>query len=431
MRVWACDSTYNVPYLFSRLQFAILYLVYPAVSCDTLKGIAAQDNLASWDVSEFPVLEYSKKDVIRAGKALREDVFWDASREDEIRQIFRVANSWRASHAFPMARMRAQLHGRMSALGLKGLTAARLKQMASIRAKLSRINSNLRQMQDLGGCRAVVSNISDAKSLVDSVREKLSQNLKRESPYMEKPRNSGYRSHHMVFEFVPSREDEEDFRGRLIEIQIRSRLQHSWATAVEAVGLYRDENLKAEVGDAKWLRLFRLMSDELSFSEGFKGLEHDRSDRIAEIVQLESETEASRHLDAISHAVSGIDRMVREKNYKPRYGFIVYDHKQKSVEVKYLGSPDQITAAYENIEGGSDQSAKSAVVVEVDKIENLKRAYPNYFGDVQLFKNNLSIVTKGEVVKEYSLPPIETVPPPPREIPDDSWLRYPSRRRWD
>lgn len=77
-------------------------------------------------MSEFPQLEYSKNDVKRAGKDLEEKLLWTPETENDIRRTFRIANSWLASHAFPMARMRAELHGQMSALKTRGLTAARL-----------------------------------------------------------------------------------------------------------------------------------------------------------------------------------------------------------------------------------------------------------------------------------------------------------------
>jgi hypothetical protein len=37
------------------------------------------------------------------------------------------------------------------------------------------------------------------------------------------------------------------------------------------------------------------------------------------------------------------------------------------------------------------------VLVEVDKLDNLERSYPNYFGDVQIFKEQLRLVTKGKL----------------------------------
>jgi hypothetical protein len=59
----------------------------------------------------------------------------------------------------------------------------------------------------------------------------------------------------MVYKFRGSGE-EAVYNGRRVEVQVRTQLQHSWATAVEAVGLFRREDLKAGRGDLDWLRLF-------------------------------------------------------------------------------------------------------------------------------------------------------------------------------
>ena len=61
--------------------------------------------------------------------------------------------------------------------------------------------------------------------------------------YVTKGKDDGYRSYHVVFDFQ-SRDHEAAFDGRRVEVQVRTWLQHSWATAVEAVGLFRRENLK-------------------------------------------------------------------------------------------------------------------------------------------------------------------------------------------
>lgn len=385
-------------------------------------------------MSEYPQLEFSKKDVVRAGNALKGRLDWNSDSEAEIRRVFSIANSWRASHAFPMHRMRAELHGRMSALKLKGLTAARLKQMPSIRSKLNRIDSNLRQLQDLGGCRAVVPGVDQARQLVTEIIEKFPHALRRQDAYMDAPRDSGYRSHHIVFAFQPRDRSESGYDGRLIEMQIRSRLQHSWATAVEAVGLYRSENLKAGIGSCDWLRLFELMSLEFAASEGCAYALDGSNSRAKEIVDLNDRLSATQTLDALSHAVSDLDRIEHDRHHKPRYCMITYDHRARQVSVRYLYSPAKLDSIMEN---GGDPSAEpdrySMVIVELDKIENLKEAYPNYFGDVQLFRSSLAEVVNGRPVKEYSLPPIERVPPPPRQIADDSWLRFPRRRnrRWE
>ena len=63
------------------------------------------------------------------------------------------------------------------------------------------------------------------------------------------------------------------------------------------------------------------------------------------------------------------------------------------------------------------------MLVEADKVDGLKKAYPNYFGDVQLFKRQLSNVVSGKDVREYVIKPHRVEPLEPRGLPDLSWFR--------
>lgn len=47
-------------------------------------------------------------------------------------------------------------------------------------------------------------------------------------------------------------------------MQIRSKIQHSWATAVEVVGAFTKQALKASAGDPRWLDFFKYTSVEFS-----------------------------------------------------------------------------------------------------------------------------------------------------------------------
>lgn len=379
---------------------------------------------------EFPKLNYTMKEVVRAGESLKGKLVWSTENQDEIQKIFAIANNWRASHAAPMAILRAELHGRMSHLKLKGLTAARLKQMSSIRSKLNRIEGNLRQLQDLGGCRAVVPTIEHARQLVSEMVDKSPHLLRRQDHYMDIPRSSGYRSHHLIFAFKPREDKEVSYDGRLIEMQIRSRLQHSWATAVEAVGLYLRENLKAGVGSSEWLRLFELMSVEMAATEGCDYAKDGEVKRRAEIADLNASLDAIQKLESLSVGVLTLDRIAHDRHHKPPFVQIKYDHQKRTVDVKRINGPAKIGGALETFSSTSENGRYSSVIVEVGRIEDLKNAYPNYFGDVQLFKGSLSEVVNGRPVKEYTVPPVERVPPAPKEVPDYTWFRNASRRNW-
>jgi hypothetical protein len=116
--------------------------------------------IAAMKDSEYPVPCYSKNKVVKAGEALRGKLV-TGEVTPEIVEIFRAAYNWRDAHAYPMRRIRFELAAKAKRVHAKGITAARLKRMQSIRKKLRRINSTLVQIQDLGGCRAILYSMAD------------------------------------------------------------------------------------------------------------------------------------------------------------------------------------------------------------------------------------------------------------------------------
>jgi hypothetical protein len=389
------------------------------------------DQLDIGSVREFPRFGYSMKDVRRAGEVIAGELPWTDENQPEIRDAFQVANNWRDVHAYPMRSVRLQLAWYMRHCHIDGVTAARLKRMQAIRRKLRRLNMTMNQLQDLGGCRAILPSIADVHNLVGVLRERSRHTVRAENNYISEPKKDGYRSHHLMFSYV-GKGDATFFDGRRVEVQIRTRLQHSWATAVEAVGLLRREDLKGNQGNPKWLRLFKLMSAEFAVAEGCPEPPDVPSQiaRVAEIKALDIELGAIKTLDEISYAVRWTDEAVHP-NFQPTYYLIEFDNVTREVSIIPSSAPLWAVEAYGTAESGDNRTgvdSKNIVLVEADKIENLKNAYPNYFGDVQLFKMQLKNIVKGKGAKEYIVKPQETVVPRPRENPDTGWLKR--RIRW-
>lgn len=204
-------------------------------------------------VADFPSFDYSMKEVKRAGELIAGSL----PLGPEALHSFKIANNWRESHAYPMRSVRHQIIAYMRLLGIPGVTGSRLKRMQAIRRKLNRLGLHLNQLQDLGGCRAIVPKIDDVKSLIEALREKSRHDLRGiGNDYITSPKPDGYRSHHLIFTYC-GLGAAHSFTGRRIEVQIRTQLQHSWATAVEAVGLIRNEYLKGNQGSGDWLRFFQ------------------------------------------------------------------------------------------------------------------------------------------------------------------------------
>lgn len=123
-------------------------------------------------MADFPRFECSMRQVLRAGEALKGDLIWSEEKAEEFYEIFRIANNWRDSHAYPMRSLRHEIIARMRVLDVQGITAARLKRMRSIRKKLRTISATLNQIQDLGGCRVILTSIDEVNRLIEEMNNK-------------------------------------------------------------------------------------------------------------------------------------------------------------------------------------------------------------------------------------------------------------------
>ena len=74
--------------------------------------------------------------------------------------------NWRSAHSYPLNALHTTLRNRTLRVDFTALTAQRLKRLNSNLRKLRwRDTMQMSQMQDVGGCRAVVSNLTRLMAL--------------------------------------------------------------------------------------------------------------------------------------------------------------------------------------------------------------------------------------------------------------------------
>jgi hypothetical protein len=330
----------------------------------------------------WTTLDYSKGQVDAAGRLLASGV----GTPEEIDTALEVLNNWRAVHSFPLNTIQMGLRTRARRIYEPALVAQRLKRVPSIVLKLQRFSSmNLSRMQDIGGCRAILESVNQVRKLRAAyARSEQQHQFVSEKDYISEPKASGYRGIHLVYRYHSDRNP--DYNGRAIEIQLRTRLQHAWATAVETVGTFLQQSLKSSEGSEKWLRFFALTGSAFALTERTEAVPdtpQDPQELIDSVRGIESELDVRKRLGAYGEALKIAEDTQMAKAY---YFLLSLTPSQEALSV-FGYQKDQLERAtdhYLQIEKTLAPGAQ-AVLVAVESLSALKKSYPNYFLDTQVF----------------------------------------------
>jgi putative GTP pyrophosphokinase len=272
----------------------------------------------------------------------------------------------------------------------------RLKRMPTIIDKLRREPTmQPTTMQDIGGVRAVLRDVGEVNKLVLQYRDsRFKHELCSEDDYITKPKQSGYRGVHLIYKYNNDRNNSYD--GLLLELQIRTKLEHSWATAVEVMGTFTGEALKSSQGSKEWLNFFALTSSAFAFLEnrprvpGFERM--SKPETFEAVKQTEKALDVKRKMIALPVAV---EKIITTRTHRPQtshYHLIILDSQNKKVFLESFGRDylTDATAAYAKYEERAAKGEKIEPVLV--SATQLNRAYPNFFLNAQEFLKNLNRV---------------------------------------
>jgi hypothetical protein len=331
--------------------------------------------------------QYSHWQVDRSGDALISSVVLDGVTLDTI-------NNWRASHAFPLQCLKMTLLARARKIYPNAMVAQRLKRLQSISVKLgNNKNMKLSKMNDLGGCRAVLRSAAEVQRLVRLYEKSAIKNPNKRAEFVKKydyisqPKEDGYRSIHLVYKYRTASKKHRPYNGLRIEIQIRTRLQHAWATAVETVSTFTGRSLRSGIGDSNWKRFFALMGTAIALREKrpvVPGIPSEKQALVNELRALYHGLKVGTALSGWSAAVN----MLKDRPGKADSYLLTLDANDFTINIQGFGVGERAMAtqayslAEKDVEGKTNMQV---VLVSVDSVRDLRRAYPNYFLDTRAF----------------------------------------------
>lgn len=354
-------------------------------------------------------LRFSKNKIKKASKDIRK-----AADGEERKLAIEKIQNFREYHLYPLMLMKNHLVRTSRKVNKAIIVARRLKRLPTIIDKLERntLDGNsensieLTRMQDIAGCRAIVQNSKDLFALkARLLASKSVHKVIREKHYLI-PKESGYGGVHLIYSCYENQKEAHPWRTAKVEVQLRTKLQHAWATSLEIIDTLEHTNLKtSHFGSLAWRRYFSLVGMLVSHEEGFNKLNEkdlfevrcqlfgsfgvfypklkgvscylgviEKLGKYAMAINLSTDKKAL----AATKNKSGLFLILMK--------WILKKGKNKlNVELMFFSDAESSMALEHYNDAELDKGIHLAVLLSVSDAKTLKQAYPNYFGSTKVF----------------------------------------------
>lgn len=320
-----------------------------------------------------------------------------------------ILDNWRAIHKYPLHIFKKRLKSVSEKISKDSLAVQRLKRLPSIIKKLQRrYNGNkptmkLSQMQDIAGCRVVMKNVDLARKLYKEgyIRGDLKHKKVNEKDYITNPKVDGYRSIHLIYRYKSDKEGKKSYNGLLVEVQIRSKLQHLWATAIETVDFFTRQAIKSNEGQKEWMDFFKLVSSAFAIMEDTPLVPNtptNKQELYLQIKRKELDLQVIKVMSGWAQAVQVFEKAYKEK---PNLQFFLLElnitGEKLNITGYTKGQEEKAISDYSNAEKRNQGKKEyDVVLVGVDATNDLRKAYPNYFADTNEFLKKLK-----QIIQDY------------------------------
>lgn len=339
---------------------------------------------------------YTKEQVNKAGKALA-----SGNLESVATHIWalEVLNNWRAIHGYPLNNFQNRL--RVCAQGVcpDVLVAQRIKRVTSIIRKLNEIKGMVvGRMQDIAGCRAIVQDTNQIYKLYNDFyyfdKETNSGGYGAHKQigvddYIETPKvRDGYRSLHLKYEYQSKKNSIHN--GLKVEIQLRTRLQHAWATAVETVQTFTGETIKGGRIKNDWGSFFRLVSSAFALMELTNPVDVNKDHNVDYLRQEIKNYMDKLRVENVLHTYGETIRITVGDNSISPVAYWLLSLYPKTGELAIVGfEKGEFNSAMKTLVDEERNIDTNTVLVGANSLKDLRKSYPNYYLDTTYFMESI------------------------------------------
>ncbi|MCH2534091.1 MAG: RelA/SpoT domain-containing protein [Bdellovibrionales bacterium] len=237
-----------------------------------------------------------------------------------------------------------------------------------------------------------MDNVDEVYKLLELYKKSKSKHrLNSLHDYIDNPKSDGYRSIHLVYKLKKE-------PTIFLEIQMRSKLQHMWATGVEVFGTLQNSSFKSGQGNKKWLEFFALLSSVFALFEGKpilkKHRKYSKNELLKKIKHLNHELKVLENLNVYTAVYKTVAKKM-SSGRKGKYQLVVLDSREKTISYKTFGTIhfDEAANLYLELEQKHlNDDQVNIVLVNTGDIKKLEVSYPNYFMDTKELVQKISLI---------------------------------------
>lgn len=348
------------------------------------------------DESASEDFSYSNNAVKKSGRRLRK-------KEGDLKSATTTIQQFRAAHEKPLNTI-AYLIGRCCReLGIDVKPVTRLKRLETIIDKLQRksLDGNtanatcVTNMNDIGGCRVIfpdLMSLDQVRYQLQGTIEKVGRvRIKDIDNYIAnpKPNDCGYRSLHVIYRY-----DHASGKRFNIEAQLRTSLQHLWATTVEIVDILERTKIKTHSHSSneykndlqiKWEELLSIMSRYIADAEGAIELNKDEKGQFSiRLNELNNEINALSRLKTFKILSEKVEACCDDKT--EHVLLIIDENSLVQIFSDEFENYSQAISVYNAAEKMTrSQPSINTLLISTKNMGQLSEAYPNYLGDCASF----------------------------------------------
>lgn len=263
----------------------------------------------------------------------------------------------------------------------------RIKRIDTIVEKLHRFyknpngKMNLSRMWDIAGCRCIFNTTDEERlyKLLKKIQKEYGKDCK-VNDYVIEPKDSGYRSIHI---YVKDHQTQKP-----IEIQIRNKEQHNWATLVEIVDLLYGTKNKERGAVSRLGRFLYLYSKAEDLTK----------EEFAEMIKIERRAKVFETMsNVLTRNYLHIRRQWLKQKTRGNY-FVITANKRGSEIVSYQTFKEAETAYYEKYLANSDSNIV-LTHLRMPEFSQISMAYSNYMLAMHAFFDDYRVMVSRKIIQ--------------------------------